>query len=178
MFSDYVSTMKQPIEYDLNSTSVATETIENSDVKTKTSSSIIEFLNNERECLQLVENDSEVDIDSIFEEINRLSDESDERSVDEILREAELLLSKQQQIESDLNPCDSNYLDENETDKRTVVQLIEPIDWHSGLETISEKSTPPITKSQSSECPNTTVLQPNNALESSQYVSIHLAKDS
>lgn len=170
MLSDYVSKMKQPIEHDLISTSMATETIENSDVKTKTSSSIIEFLNNERECSQLAENDSEIDIDSIFEEINRLSDESDERSVDEILREAELLLSKQQQIESDLIPCVSNSQDEIEIEDGTGAQLVQ--EWHSALDTISEKSTPPITKSHSSECQNATVLQAKNALESSQYVSI------
>lgn len=170
-FNDCVSTMKPPIELDLNSTSAATETED----KTKTSSSIIEFLNNERECLQLVENDTEVDIDSIFEEINRLSDESDERSMDEILREAELLLSKQKEIESDLNACDANTNDDNMPDE-IAPSATYLLDSSSGgrLETISEKSTPPITKSQSSECQHATVLQ-QNALESIEDVSFRFS---
>lgn len=160
--------MKQPIDHELNSTSAATETIPNSEDKTKTSSSIIEFLNNERECLQLVENDSEVDIDSIFEEINRLSDESDERSMDEILREAELLLCKQKEIESDLKTCDSNIHDDKEP--TASVTFLLDLNSNGRLDTISEKSTPPITKSQSNECQHATVLLPN-ALESHEDVS-------
>lgn len=41
-----------------------------------TSSSIIEFLNQEQNCANLLDNESELDIDSIFEEVNRLSDDS------------------------------------------------------------------------------------------------------
>lgn len=61
-----------------------------------TNSSIIEFLNQEQQCIDGldIENGSEVDIDSIFEEINRLSGDSD-RSVEEILKEAEMLMSRQ-----------------------------------------------------------------------------------
>lgn len=107
------------------------------DTATATNSSIIEFLNNEQQCLN-ADNESELDIDSIFEEINRLSDESDGRSVDEILREAELLLSKQEQYElesgngseivSDSEPVSYNLLDRWKID--------------SHLKTISEESTP------------------------------------
>ncbi|GAB0087194.1 hypothetical protein DMENIID0001_014750 [Sergentomyia squamirostris] len=60
------------------------------------SSSLLEFLSHEQKqkCLEelLEGSNSDVDIDSIFEEINRLSDNSDERSVDEILKEAEMLM--------------------------------------------------------------------------------------
>lgn len=56
------------------------------------SSSILEFLNQEKQCLDL-DNGSEIDVDSLFEEINRLSDNTDKRSVDEILKEAELLMN-------------------------------------------------------------------------------------
>lgn len=86
-----------------------------------TNSSIIEFLNQEQNCLENDQN-SEVDIDSIFEEINRLSgDPPDDRSVDEILREAEQLLSDRQQLEA-----------------------VDGERWKFGdlLKTISEESTP------------------------------------
>lgn len=166
--------MKQPIESDLTSASVTTD-IPQSENITKTSSSIIEFLNNEKECLHLTDNGSEIDIDSIFEEINRLSDESDERSVDEILREAELLISKQQQIESDSNTTDSSNPAENSIPDETNAETnTEPfLEWHpcENLETISEKSTPLKTKSQSSECQESTVLQLNHVLELDEYVS-------
>lgn len=164
--------MKPPIDSDLTSASVTTD-IPHSEDKTKTSSSIIEFLNNEKECSNLADNGSEIDIDSIFEEINRLSDESDERSVDEILREAELLLSNQQQIESDSNTTDSNVPGESETNEDTYTELF--VEWHpcENLETISEKSTPLKTKSQSSECQESTVLQLNNVLELDEYVSAY-----
>ncbi|XP_059617143.1 centrosomal protein of 162 kDa isoform X2 [Phlebotomus argentipes] len=58
------------------------------------SSSLLEFLTHEQKCLEgLLEGTStDVDIESIFEEINRLSDNSDERSVEEILKEAEMLM--------------------------------------------------------------------------------------
>lgn len=106
-------------------------------------SSIIEFLNQEQKCM---DNDSELDIESIFEEINRLSDESDERSVDEILREAELLMFKQHEIESDLKSSESDpttSIDDN-VDSFNLCLL----DRH--LDTISEKTTPHNTKSSSS----------------------------
>lgn len=85
-----------------------------------TNSSFLEFLNQEQQCLDN-DNDSEVDIDSIFEEINRLSGDSNERGVDEILREAELLLSKQEDLSQ--RP-DNGYLTNAES-----------------LKTISEEST-------------------------------------
>lgn len=63
-----------------------------------TTASILDFLNQEQKCLDNG-NDSDFDVDSIFEEINRLSGgDSEERSVDELLREAELLLSKQENL--------------------------------------------------------------------------------
>lgn len=60
-----------------------------------TTSSILEFLNQEKQCLDL-DNDTEVDVDSIFEEINRLSGDMNGRNVEDILREAEMLISKQE----------------------------------------------------------------------------------
>lgn len=62
-----------------------------------TPTSLMKFLSHEQECLNSG-NDSDVDVDSIFEEINRLSGDSEDRSVDDILREAELLLSKQENL--------------------------------------------------------------------------------
>lgn len=91
--------------------------------------SIIEFLKNEKQCLVNGHtDDSEMDINSIFDEISRLSDNSDQRSVDEILREAEILLSKQERIEFDLgNGENDNDLPTWKFDER--------------LDTISEEST-------------------------------------
>lgn len=151
-------------------------------------SSIIEFLNQEQKCLIPTENDltSELDIDSIFEEINRLSGESDERSVDEILREAELLLSKQQQIESDLNRIENDNNDDDDDDgdeardldvARESNGLSESVisynTWHFNehLETISEKTTPRNTKSQSSDSRDEQTLQTIDDLESDGHVS-------
>lgn len=158
----------------------------NGDDITNGNSSIIEFLNQEQKCLIPTENDltSELDIDSIFEEINRLSDESDERSVDEILREAELLLSKQQQIESDLN-CnehddvdDSDAKDSDETRESDgsseKVNLYNTWHFNEPLETISEKTTPrttSVTKSQSSDSRDEQTLQTIDDLESYEHVS-------
>lgn len=154
----------------------------NGDEITNGNSSIIEFLNQEQKCLIPTENDltSELDIDSIFEEINRLSDESDERSVDEILREAELLLSKQQQIESDLNR--SEHDDDNSGKDLDEIRELngtgESVNlynsWHFNehLETISEKTTPRNTKSQSSDSRDEpTTLQTFDDLESDGHVS-------
>lgn len=63
-----------------------------------TTASILDFLNQEQKCMDNG-NDSDFDVDSIFEEINRLSGgDSEERSVDDLLREAELLLSKQENL--------------------------------------------------------------------------------
>lgn len=113
------------------------------------SSSIIEFLNHEQKCLAN-DNDSEVDIESIFEEINRLSDDSDERSVDEILREAEILLSRQEQLELEQSNRDDaeNYviIDEDVTN-----HLIDKWKSNDHLKPISEESTPRETQSQQSD---------------------------
>lgn len=153
----------------------------NSDDNTNGSNSIIEFLNHEQKCLIPSENDltSELDIDSIFEEINRLSDESDERSVDEIIREAELLMCKQQQIESDLNRSEHEAENEKETDDAIEFNnLSENVNsyskWHFNehLETISEKTTPRNTKSQSSDSRDEQTLQTIDDLESDEHVSI------
>ncbi|XP_037824184.1 uncharacterized protein LOC119612453 [Lucilia sericata] len=60
------------------------------------SSSIMEFLKQEQKCGGPDDlsngHDSEIDAESIFQEVSRLADNSDTRSVDELLREAELLL--------------------------------------------------------------------------------------
>lgn len=163
--------MKQPLEQENIKISMNQEQIIDGTDETTKSSSIIEFLNNEQKCLNLVENDSELDIDSIFEEINRLSDESDGRSVDEILREAELLLSKQQQIESNLNYGENESGKEKESNEND--NFIDK--WHLSdqLETISEKSTPQNTKSHSSDSRDETVLQTNADLELNHEVSTH-----
>lgn len=148
-------------------------------------SSIIEFLNQEQKCLIPTENDltSDLDIDSIFEEINRLSGESDERSVDEILREAELLLSKQQQIETDLNRSEHDNDDDDDAEERDLdgaresnglsESVISYNTWHFNehLETISEKTTPRNTKSQSSDSRDEQTLQTIDDLESDGHVS-------
>ncbi|KAL9880370.1 uncharacterized protein ACN2A1_011869 isoform 2-T2 [Glossina fuscipes fuscipes] len=69
-------------------------------------SSILEFLKQEQNCYENGassnvnnDHDSEADADSIFQEISRLADNSDTRSVDELLREAELLLKHQNVLE-------------------------------------------------------------------------------
>lgn len=105
-----------------------------------TSSSIIEFLNHEQTCL-VPDNDSEMDIDSIFEEINRLSDDSDERSVDEILLEAETLLARQEHFNLDR----SNGEDFGELivgDDEFTSNLFEKWKIDEHLKPISEESTP------------------------------------
>lgn len=65
-----------------------------------TTSSILEFLQQERHCDGTAtgeeEDGSELDIDSIFEEINRLSGDTRGRCVEDILREAEALITKQE----------------------------------------------------------------------------------
>lgn len=129
------------------------------------SSSIIEFLNQERKCLNPIDNDSELDIESIFEEINRLSVGSDDRSVDDILREAEYLLCKQEQIECNLKSSESNSGESNQTAEPSEEtncsneSSIIPDDtdaynlciFNRHLDTISEKTTPRNTKSSSSD---------------------------
>lgn len=169
--------MKQPLEQETNSISMNQKQIIVATDETTKNSSIIEFLNNEQKCLNLEENDSELDIDSIFEEINRLSDESDERSVDEILREAELLMTKQQQIESDLNRSEHGDDEKNLNETHKSNGLSESVNlydtWHFNghLETISEKTTPRTTKSQSSDSRDEQTLQTIDDLESDGHVS-------
>lgn len=70
----------------------------------KTSSSILDFLNQERKCLWSASPDgdcaSDLDIEGIFDEINRLSGKIHEsKSVDEILQEAETLILSQAPIQ-------------------------------------------------------------------------------
>lgn len=165
------------------SSSVPTQSTINGD-ETTNGSSIIEFLNQEQKSLIATEHDlaSELDIDSIFEEINRLSDESDERSVDEILREAEMLLSKQQELECNLN----ENVDDDDDDAQDTVDditmsngLSESIQmydkWHDHLDTISEKTTPQNTKSHSSsnsQKDDDHTLQTSNDLDTDKHVSI------
>lgn len=60
-----------------------------------TTSSILEFLNQEKQCGDL-DNGTEVDVESIFDEINRLSGDMDGRNVEDILREAEMLIMRQE----------------------------------------------------------------------------------
>lgn len=58
---------------------------------TSSSNSIIEFLAKEQDCGGLADPDPE----SIFQEVSRLSDSTDMRSVDELLQEAERLIQQQ-----------------------------------------------------------------------------------
>lgn len=185
--------MKQEPEQQGKSVSISSaqpQSSVNGDETTNGGSSIIEFLNQEQKSLIATEHDltSELDIDSIFEEINRLSDESDERSVDEILREAELLLSKQQQIESDLNQNENENDSEDETetdntndiDDTTMsnglsesVQMYGKWSYNDHLDTISEKTTPQNTKSQSSDSQrDDQTLQTSDDLELDKHVSL------
>lgn len=156
---------------------------EDSTYATISNNSIIEFLSDEQKCLSsVVDNDSELDIDSIFEEINRLSDTSDERSVDEILREAELLLSKQQPIESNLNgsETESEHKSDDETIGSDSNRNYEPhMKWQfdEHLKTISEESTPRNIISNSSdshEDDGVMQQQPNGVLEHEHNVSVPL----
>lgn len=116
-----------------------------------TSSSIIEFLNHEQKCsVHDTDVDSELDVDSIFEEINRLSDDSDERSVDEILREAEILLSRQEHFDLE-RPNEEGAGDFVVVDEEITSSLFEKwrIDEH--LKPISEESTPREIRSQQND---------------------------
>lgn len=81
----------------------------------KTNSSILDFLNQEQRCWSASNDDcaSDVDIDGIFDEINRLSGLIHEsRSVDEILKEAEHLILSQTPIQ--LKCTDVNWLQGDE----------------------------------------------------------------
>lgn len=60
-------------------------------------SSILEFLSQEQRCL---DDNSEVDIESLFEEINRLSGDVEQsrnvEDIDMLIKEAEMLMTKQE----------------------------------------------------------------------------------
>lgn len=86
-----------------------------------TTSSILEFLNQEKQCLDL-DNGTEVDVDSIFEEINRLSGDMDGRNVEDILREAEMLISRQElgQLERSEPPKSSKTLNKSDTNCKAI----------------------------------------------------------
>lgn len=88
--------------------------------------SILEFLNNEQECFDT--DPSDLDIESIFEEINRLSDNNDERSVEVLMKEAEFLMMQ--------DPL-SLILEESESDvlistHRNISKESTPRDMRSG----------------------------------------------
>ncbi|XP_073832244.1 uncharacterized protein [Musca autumnalis] len=75
-------------------------------------SSIMEFLRQEQKCGgagDLITNghDTEIDAESIFQEVSRLADNSDTRSVDELLREAELLLLQHQNFMGNVRQQDN-----------------------------------------------------------------------
>lgn len=88
--------------------------------------SLMKFLNHEQECMNSG-NDSDVDVDSIFEEINRLTGDSEDRSVDDILREAELLLSKQENLVDGTNDTLGEIL-------KTISEESTPREMKSGAE--------------------------------------------
>lgn len=75
-------------------------------------SSIMEFLRQEQNCYQAGGDtmtnghDCEVDAESIFQEVSRLADNTDTRSVEELLREAELLL-QHQNFMGDIRPTEN-----------------------------------------------------------------------
>lgn len=81
---------------DTLSTNIRMSSSKNEDL---TNSSIIEFLNQEKHCLIDSDNMSELDVESIFDEINRLTVNADNRDVDEILREAENLMMNNKPLE-------------------------------------------------------------------------------
>lgn len=92
-----------------------------------TPTSILEFLNQEQNCLDSSADASEADLDSIFAEINRLSGDSNDRSVDELLREAEMLLSKQEPLVDGANTNLSELL-------KTISEESTPREMKAGAE--------------------------------------------
>ncbi len=71
-------------------------------------SSILEFLHDEQRCL---DDNSEVDIESLFEEINRLSGDVEQNrnveDIDMLIKEAEMLMTKQDIGKMDFSICES-----------------------------------------------------------------------
>lgn len=67
-------------------------------------SSILEFLSQEQRCL---DDNSEVDIESLFEEINRLSGDVEQNrnveDIDMLIKEAEMLMTKQEMGKMDFS---------------------------------------------------------------------------
>lgn len=118
----------------------------NFDLDDLTNSSILEFLNQEKQCIDL-DSVSDGDIESIFEEINRLSGDapSDDQNVEKILREAEMLISKQElgQLEVPLpkspKPLSQYRLD---TDAKNDTIAKSPRKKLLNLERLSSESTP------------------------------------
>lgn len=147
---------------------------------TNGSSSIMEFLRQEQKCLNRIDDDSERDIEIIFEEINRLSVGSDDRSVDEILREAEYLLCKQEQIECNFNSIESNQTTEPSEESIGSNEssiILDDTDTYNlciinrQFDTISEKTSPRYTKSRSSNTRDEFTMQSNDDdLETDQKV--------
>lgn len=97
------SVISEPRNDDLKKKDTTTPTVVASNKDYDDYSSIMEFLNQEQQANAFDNNnDSEVDIESLFEEINRLStsgsicDTDIDRNVEDILREAEMLISKQE----------------------------------------------------------------------------------
>lgn len=84
------------------------------DVEDTANSSILEFLSQEQRCLSLDDN-SEVDIESLFEEINRLSGDVEQNhnveDIDMLIKEAELLMTKQDigKMDFSMTQVDNKY---------------------------------------------------------------------
>ncbi|XP_055384996.1 centrosomal protein of 162 kDa [Condylostylus longicornis] len=131
--------------------------------------SILEFLNKERECFKenlIDENSSDLDVESIFEEINRLSDKNDERSVEEILREAECLMknqilnNKQYYTESEYNKNCVKI--ENNCFKKVVDEVLT-------ASVLSDESTPHVDDSHSDNDEIQTIEEITGGIETIQF---------
>ncbi|KAH8265709.1 hypothetical protein KR038_009019 [Drosophila bunnanda] len=86
-----------------------TQAVESLDY-TSSSNSIIEFLAKEQDCGGLADPDPE----SIFQEVSRLSDSNDMRSVDELLQEAERLIQQQLRLGGIATDLDVGHAESSE----------------------------------------------------------------
>lgn len=123
-----------------------------------TNSSIIEFLNQENQCYNDIDTASEIEIESIFEEINRLSgrtggnggvdivgcNSADNVNVEDILKEAERLITKQAELEVPLSAAVSTASVLQQCSSRSSIKAIDRISsqHQQQQKTLSSESTP------------------------------------
>lgn len=129
-----------------------------------TNSSIIEFLNQENQCYNDNDTSSEIEIETIFEEINRLSggctgdnggfgvvagyNSTDpllsitaDVNVEDILKEAERLITKQAQLEIPLSAAASTAVALQQCSSRSSIKVAERMNMQQ-QKTLSSESTP------------------------------------